>query len=196
MIKSLAALFFLLIFIAGCNSSLSNFKEGYKEIKAVDEAYAVSLSEYPINFADINLTTPIDMETATMMQKDFTGLKGKFENQKNRNGALLAYLDFRIKFLDAEIYYKSKLLIGAEGEIKDGFGCKHKPTIIESADYANMSAHSGYTAVFYLDKFLEEYPREASLAEVSGTWPMLMNTSFHQIEKDAISAKSLINKVC
>src|SRR3989344_3505317 len=105
-------------------------------------------------------------------------------------------ISYRILNLEAEKLYIQGQKYGSAGTTKDGFGCKSRPLIIESAGFRNMSALKGFEAVSLLNEFADKYPEEAKSIGLSSKNALFLNATFYPIWKDARSDSSIINHFC
>lgn len=191
MLKKVIAIIAILLLVGILLSYfLGEFQLGLSKVKKIDEEYGVSMSEYPLSFAEVN-QIPLTVNDITLMLDELRTLR---ENSKD--SALLQFLDFRISLLEAEMQYKLALALGKKGDVSDGFGCRDEPVIIEAAAYKNQSAQVGYRAVNHLTGFLTKYPRQAEIAGVPESWPVFLNASFQEIEKNAGGTIRFIKRVC
>lgn len=85
---------------------------------------------------------------------------------------------------------------GAIGTASDGFGCKQRPLIYESADFRNESAQKGFESLAILKEFLEKYPNEANSAGLGNRIIIFKNGYYVRLANDAKSDKGIVNKLC
>lgn len=172
----------LFVFIASCVQS-KDFNYGLKQINNLNSKYNTTMDIHP------NTISRIDS-----MISDFEEIKKlQLETGKEPFNYLISY---RLLNLEAE-----KLLIegqkyGDAGFTKDGFGCKQRPLIIESAQLRNRSALKGFEAVDWSRKFVAEYPKEAEIAGISLKSALFLNATFYQISTDARRDSNIINNFC
>ena len=172
----------ILIFIVSC-AQAKDFKYSVKQVNKIDSKYNTTIETYPNTVSKIN-----------SMIGDFEEIKKlQLEAGKEPFNYLI---DYRLLNLEAE-----KLLIegqkyGDAGFTADGFGCKQRPLIIESAQLRNRSALKGFEAVELSREFVEEYPKEAEIAGISLKSALFLNAAFYQISEGARKDSSIINKFC
>ena len=182
--KSYLTLFFvvLLLFIASC-AQAKDFKYGVKQANKLNSKYNTTMETFP------NTIPRIDS-----MISDFEEIKKlQLETGKDPFDYLI---DYRLLNLEAE-----KLLIegqkyGNAGFTADGFGCKQRPLIIESAQLRNRSALKGFEAVELSREFVEKYPKEAEIAGISLKSALFLNAAFYQVSEGARKDSSTISKFC
>ncbi len=172
----------LLIFIASC-TQIKDFKYGLKEIRKVNFDYNTTMETYPNTIQQIDL-----------MLNDFAELK-KTE-LINGQEPFTYVIGYRMLNLEAEKLYIESQKYGRSGTTKYGFGCKSRPLIIESSSLRNSSALKGFEAVELLREFIDEYPEEAKLANLSEKNALFLNATFYQVSRDARRDGSLINNLC
>lgn len=177
--------FFLIVIllgILGC-SQLIDFNYGIKQINAIDARYNASIERYPKNIDDIR-----------QMLKDLSGLKSL---QLSYGQEQFNYLiDYKILNLEAEKLYIESQKFGSSGTTKNGFGCKSRPLITESAHLRNQSALKGFEAVSLLREFVAKYPKESNSAGLSEKNALFLNATFYLVAKEAKSDNSIINRFC
>jgi hypothetical protein len=172
----------VLIFIVGCVQA-KDFNFGIKQINALNSKYNTTMENYPKSINEINL-----------MVDDYNELKKlQLENgQKPFNFVI----NYRILNLEAERLYIEGQKYGFAGTTKDGFGCKSRPLIIESASLRNKSALKGFEAVDLLREFVDKYPKESKLIGLSAKNALFLNATFYQISTEARRDSNIINHFC
>lgn len=171
-----------LLLIAGCMQE-KDFGYGVKQINKLNSKYNTTMETYPKTIAQID-----------SMLHDLGELK---KIQLKRGNEPFNYvIDYRLLNLEAEKLYISGQKYGGAGTTKDGFGCKSRPLIIESALLRNSSALKGFEAVDLLNEFASTYPEEAKLAGLSFKNALFLNATFYQVSNDARRDSSIINRFC
>ncbi len=171
-----------LLLIAGCIQE-KDFGYGVKQITKLNSKYNTTMETYPKTIAQID-----------SMLHDLGELK---KIQLKRGNEPFNYvIDYRLLNLEAETLYISGQKYGSAGTTKDGFGCKSRPLIIESALLRNSSALKGFEAVDLLNEFASKYPEEAKLAGLSFKNALFLNATFYQVANDARRDSSTINHFC
>lgn len=172
----------ILMLIAGC-TQVKDFKYGAKQIVELNSKYGVNMETYPD-----------DVPKIESMLEDYKELK-KLQLEKGQE-PFTYVVDYRILNLEAEKLYIQGQKYGASGTTADGFGCKQRPLIIESVALRNSSAKKGFAAVDLLMGFIEKYPTEASLANLSYKNALFLNATFYRISRDALRDSGVINNFC
>lgn len=172
----------ILLLVLGCGKPM-DFDYGIKQINAIDSRYNASIEKYPKNIEDIG-----------QMLKDFSGLKSL---QLSYGQEQLNYIiDYKILNLEAERLYIESQKFGGSGTTKNGFGCKSRPLVTESAHLRNQSALKGFEAVSLLREFVAKYPKESNSAGLSEKNALFLNATFYLVAKEAKSDSSIINRFC
>ncbi len=172
----------ILVFTLSCDVP-KDFDYGIKKINETNNKYGVTLETYPKEIEQLNL-----------LFNDLTELK-KINLTKDKE-PFNYLIDYRIKNIEAEKLYIASQKYGIIGTTKDGFGCKSRPFIIESAQLRNLSALNGFEAIQLLQKFIDEYPSQAKTAGFSQKNVLFGNATFSVILKDAIKDNKVINNFC
>ena len=175
-------LIFALIFIVGCVQT-KDFNYGISQINALDTSYNTTIDTYPKNIKQIGL-----------MLNDLMELK-KLRLESGQE-SFNYIIDYKILNLKAEKLFIEGQKYGDAGTTKNGFGCKIRPLIIESASLRNKSALNGFEAVNLLREFVYKYPKEANSVELSFKNALFLNATFYQISKDAMMDSNIINYFC
>ena len=105
-------------------------------------------------------------------------------------------VDYRIHNLEADKLYIQSQKYGDAGTTKNGFGCKIRPLIIESAHLRNNSALKGFEAVNLAYEFIKRYPEEAKFVNLSNKNALFLNATYYQVSKDAVKDSGIINYFC
>lgn len=172
----------MLVFVLGCAQS-KDFRYGVNQINSLNSKYNTNLETYPKDVQQID-SMVVEYEELKKVQL------GKGKEQFNY------LIDYRILNLEAEKFYMLGQRFGMSGTTKDGFGCKQRPLIIESAELRNRSALRGFAAVDLLKEFVLKYPEEASFVNLSDKNALFLNATFYQISRDARRDSSIINSFC
>ena len=172
----------ILLFIAGC-SQAKDFNYGMSQLNAVNAKYNVTMETYPESFEKID-----------SMRNEMGELK-KLQVQSGQE-PFSYVVNYRLLNLDAERLYIEGQKYGLGGTTKQGFGCKSRPLITESAALRNKSALKGFEAVSLLREFIDKYPYEANLVPLSLKNALFLNATFYQISKDAKRDSGVINQFC
>ena len=171
-----------LILIVGCTQA-KDFKYGLEKINSLNSKYNTTMETYPRTILKID-----------SMAEEMNDLK-KLQLESG-NEQFNYVIDYRLLNLEAEKLYIESQKYGSAGTTKDGFACKPRPLIIESANLRNTSALKGFQAVELLGKFLMKYPDEAKSAGLSEKNALFLNATFYQISKDARRDSGIINQFC
>lgn len=175
-------LFIALLLILGC-AQAKNFSYGLKQVNILNSRYNTTMETYPKAITEIN-----------SMLKDYNELK---KMQLNSGQEPFNYvIDYRILNLEAEKFYIDGQRYGSIGTTKDGFGCKSRPLIIESAQLRNQSAQRAFDAVDLIRKFVQNYPDEAKQAGFSEKNALFLNATFYEVWREARRDNNIINAFC
>tara|TARA_Y100000031_G_scaffold137809_1_gene163205 strand:- start:692 stop:1339 length:648 start_codon:yes stop_codon:yes gene_type:complete len=180
-----------LIFVYGCATfseltgfaaSEITFKQGIKKINELDEKYEVDLK-----------TAPSAMDDVEELLTQFIGFKAVNELPE----PLEYLLDFKIKFLEAEKLNLEGWQWGKGSTTDYGFGCrKGYARVKEAAKLRNQSAQKGYEAVDALQKFVDQYPKQAKSLDLGQKDVLVLNALYFQIEEKAIKDDKIIESAC
>lgn len=168
--------------LAGC-SPARDFGYGLKEIDAINIKYNVTMS-----------SSPVGMQRIDSMIADLDKIKG-LELGAGKE-PFIYLIEIRLLNLKAEKLYIESQKYGASGTTKNGFGCKIRPLIIESASLRNQSALKGFEAAGLLEEFVGKHPEDAALAGFSFKSVLFLNATFYEIYREAGADSSTINKFC
>ena len=105
-------------------------------------------------------------------------------------------IDYRLLNLEVEKLFIFGQKYGDSGFTKNGFGCKSRPLVIESAALRNSSALKGFEAVDLLREFVNKYPKEAKSVGLSNKNALFLNATFYQIYGEAVADSNVINYFC
>lgn len=173
-----------LLIAAGCaQAKEKGFDYGMEQIKALDSRYNSSIEIYPKSIKAID-----------QMLNDLSQLKsaGLSSAQEQFNYVI----NYRVLNLEAEKLYIQSKEYGDSGTTKNGFGCKLRPLILESAQLRNQSALKGFEAVGLLREFASKYPKESGIAGMSEKSALFLNATFYLVLKDANKDSNIINYFC
>ena len=174
-----------LLLIGGCLSisQKKDFSYGLEKVNQLNLKYNTTMDTYPRNIQKIE-----------SMLADFMELK----KLKLDEGQWPFYylIDYEVLNLEAEKLYILGQKYGSSGTTKEGFGCKSRPLIIESAQLRNSSAINGFNAATLLKEFIDKYPDEANSVGFSQKNVLFLNATFYQISKEAKRDSSVINYFC
>ena len=173
----------MLIFIASC-SNAKDFGYGLKQINTVNSRYNTTIETYPQETKDVEL-----------MIHDFTELKKVSLDKDQKQFEII--IDFRLLNLEAEEFYRiDALKYGDLGTTKTGFGCTLRPLITESVALRNASALKGFESVALLKVFIDDYPKESKLSNLSYKNVLFINATFYSRYHDARQDSDIINNFC
>jgi len=175
-------LIFLAVFILGC-ARAKNFEYGVAQINNVNSKYNATMQTYPQSIDKIDL-----------MINDLSELK-KIQLDKDQEQFYYT-VNYRILNLQAEELFIESQKYGDYGTTKNGFGCKARPIIIESASLRNSSALKGFEAVELAREFASKHPQEASLVNLSLKNALFLNATFYKMSTDAETDSNIINYFC
>lgn len=180
---ALIAIIIAVLVVYGCaNSSNMGFMEGIGKIDKFDEKYNSSIKMPPATTAGID-----------ELKAQLTGFKAANKLPEPLNNLV----DFRIAFLDAEKLNAEGWQWGKGSTTEFGFGCKKGyERIKESARLRNASAQKGYGAVDMLESFVEKFPNEAKIANLTQKDVLALNAMYFQIEEKAKKDLSVIESFC
>lgn len=168
--------------LTGFAASKMTFRQGVKKISEIDEKYGATLKSAP---AEVN-----DVEG---LLAQFTG----FRTINELSEPLEYLLDFKIKFLEAEKLNLEGWQWGRGSTTDYGFGCrKGYARVKEAARLRNESAQKGYEAVEVLQKFVEQYPKEAKSLNLTQKDVLVLNALYFQIEEKALKDARIIESAC
>ena len=173
---------FILFFIVGCTQA-KDFNYGIKQINNINFKYNTTMDTYPPHLNQI-----------ISMNDDLKELKKiKLEAGQEPFNYII---DYRLLNLEVEKLFIFGQKYGESGTTKNGFGCKSRPLVIESAALRNNSALKGFEAVDLLREFVSNYPKEANLVGLSFKNAIFLNATFYQISKDAVGDSNIITYFC
>jgi len=158
--------------------------------------YNYAMSEFNRTMGKYNST----LENLPDTTKEMESLQNEIKSMQlglDRDADAFKHLvDYTVLVLEAE---ESKIRgesYGTIGTVSDGFGCKQRPLIYESADFRNKSAQKGFESLALLKEFLENYPNEAKSAGLGNRTIIFRNGDYAKLANEAKSDKSTVNKLC
>ena len=171
-----------LLMAYGCQvSSELTFQEGIKKLDEIEQKHGASLKMPP------NSTERIDSLVADL---------NEFESNNKLSEPMLAFMDFKLKYLESSRLYLDGWKWGKGSTTDYGFGCKGYARIKESAAIRNQSAQKGYEAAGVLNTFLEKYPEEAKIINLTRLEVMALNASYYQVAEKAAKDAKVIEGFC
>ena len=168
----------LIIFLFGCSQ---NADSGIiQKINEVNDKYGTTMESFPAS-----------VEMVDDMLKDFKSIKemdpySKFDD----------LLDFRIKTLEAGKLYLKGTRYGNMGTTSQGFGCKSRAIIIESANLRNQSSQISFEAVNILLQVLKDDPEIAEQFSLTGKTALLQNATAYSLFETARKDIKTMNNLC
>ena len=174
-----------LLLVIGCarTNQTTDFSYGNGKLNEINYRYGTDMQSYPANLSKIDL----------MM-----GELAQLKNLKLGNGQepFEMIVGFRILSLEAQKLYISGQKYGDWGTTVNGFGCKRRPLIIESASLRRKSSSKGFDAAEELERFVNDYPKEASSINMSNKSVLFYNATFYEILNEAEADIHTINYFC
>ena len=180
--KNLCVIIALLLFVVGCSKPM-DFNYALGRINEVNGKYGTDLQSYP---AEANKIDSLVDELSGLKKEKLSGGQEAFD----------VLVDYRILNLEAEKLYLESQKYGNAGGTKNGFGCKRRPLILESASLRNMSSLKGFEAAKKLSTLVKDYPKEAAIANLSSKNVLFFNATFYDIANEAESDSNIINSFC
>jgi len=172
----------LLCLLAGCAKS-KDFSYGLGQMDAVNSKYNITYSSYP---ADVN-----QIDVIINSYRELKELKLDKDQE-----AFNELVDYRLLTFESDKQFVNSLKYGDAGTTKKGFGCKIRPLIIETVKFKNESAMKGFEAISKLKDFVDKYPQNSKLANLSQKDVIFLNASFYELSKDANRDSNIINSFC
>jgi hypothetical protein len=172
-----------LLLIIGCTEKSLDFEHGLGLINEIDLKFGTNLQTFPKDIK--NLDTMADNLKSLKKIKLDSGQE-PFE----------MIVDFKLLNLQAGKLFIQGNKYGSTGYTKDGFACKPRPLIIESASLRRESANTGYAAVGLGWDILSEFPNEAELAGLNQRDIVFLNGTFFRFYEEASKDISTINPRC
>ena len=178
---NILALLVLLLF-AGCSTEITSFESGDREMKIVNEKYGVDFKAFPA-----------EIEKAVLMRNDLKVIEGKSSNAPESFNLLFNY---RMKTLESTIIHLEAWKHGKKASTREGFGCKSLPIVFNSSILRNASAQRGYEALKVLQDFIDEYPEEAALINITQRDVVFSNAFYYEVENEAGRDRRIIEHFC
>jgi hypothetical protein len=172
----------VLVLIIGCTTWIVSFDGGIKEMDKIDEKYGVDLKNMPATIED-----------SVLMRKDLKELE---QLSFNAPESFKLFLDYRLKSIEANIIHLEAWKEGMLASVRDGFGCKSLPIIVNSSILRNISAHRGYEAVEILQEFVDKYPEEAASINITQRDIVFTNLYYYEMEKEAARDRIIVEHFC
>lgn len=167
----------------GCASSSElTFEKGVEKIEEIDKKYNTTIKSPPDSIPEI--------------QSLIAQLVG-FEAVNDIPESLSYLLDFRIKFLEAEMLNAQGWQWGRGSTTEWGFGCKKGyERITNSSKLRNASSLKGYEAIDVLKEFIDKFPDEAKSLNLGQKDVLVLNAEYFQIEEKAVKDARVVWKMC
>lgn len=181
MLKQIFLIMALALMI-GC-AQAKDFTYGFNQIASLNSKYNATMDASP---SSINKIDAMHDDLLTLKRLELTSGKEPF----------LELINYRILNLEAEKSYIKSQKYGSAGTTAQGFGCKIRPLIMESASLRNNSALKGFEAVSALREFLNKYPQESKSAGLTNKDALFLNAAFYRISQEAEKDSNVINHFC
>ena len=178
----LYAVLFVLLFVIGCDSSISSFDRGIDEVMEVYNKHEVPLK-----------AVPNTMEKAVLVRND---LKEIEEKSSLAPESFKLFLDYKIESIEANIVRLEAWKHGNKATVKDGFGCKALSIVVNSSKLRNYSAQKGRESLAVLQEFIDNYPEEASSLNITQRDIVFSNAYYHSVEEQAKADRRIIEYFC
>src|SRR3989344_5941354 len=163
----------LTINLTGFTVFQNKFSKNLGELNSINSKYNTNL-----------YTFPLTIEKGELLLEDLNGMKDGLSEVPEPFKLLL---DIRIKLVESDIYFKEGWKYGKGSTTKYGFGCKKGLQRLRNATFnRNMSSQIGYAAVSLMKEIIEEYPKEAEIANITSKHVLFLNATFYQEQKDAV----------
>ncbi len=172
----------LLVLLAGC-AKTKDFSYGLSQMNAVNSKYSITPNSYP---ADVN-----KIDIIMNSYKELKSLRLDKDQE-----AFNELVDYRLLTFGSDKQFVNSLKYGDAGTTKKGFGCKIRPLIIETVKFKNESAVKGFEAISKLKDFVDKYPQNSKLANLSQKDVIFLNASFYELSKEANTDSGTINYFC
>ena len=175
---------FLLVIIYGCaNQGAVGFNDGVKKINEFDKQFGAAMKVPPNSTEGVN---------GLLAQ-----LVGFGAANADMDRSLANLLDFRIKSLEAEKLHIEGWQWGRGSTTDWGFGCnKGSARVLNSSSIRNASAQKGYEAVDALELFIDSYPKQAGILNLTQKDVLFLNAAYQQVEEKANKDVRLISSLC
>ena len=174
-----------LLFIIGCSplNNAKDFSYGLRQISMIDSKYNSTMGKYPGSLAQIDA-----------MIKDYVDLKGIHLDKEQEQFSYV--VEYKTLSLQSERLRILGDKYANSGSTKEGFACKLRPLIVESAMLRNQSAHKGYGATRVMNEFIDKYKNYAESAGLFARDVLFLNATYYQFAKDAKKDSGIINNFC
>ena len=144
--RSIFVLILICLLLISCTRPM-NFKDGLLEFNSIMQKHSSTFDKLPNATKELE-TLKFELKA---INQDLTTGKEPFKYLIDYTKLLLESEELKIR---GESY-------GSIGKASDGFGCKQRPLIMESATFRNNSAQKGFESLKVLQDFQEKYPTEA-----------------------------------
>ena len=172
----------ILLLLVGCSTEITSFESGAEEMKIVNEKYGVDFK-----------TLPAEIEKAVLMRNDLKVIEGKSSNAPE---SFNLFFDYRMKTLESNIIHLEAWKHGKKASVREGFGCKSLPIVVNSSILRNASAQRGYEALEVLQGFIDKYPEEAASINITQRDVVFSNAFYYEVEREAGRDKRIIEHFC
>lgn len=169
-----------LIKLTGFSVVQKEFENDLNKLNIINEKYNVNLVSFPDT-----------KEKDESLLDELSQLRNVVESEQFN-----LLLDFRIKLIESDIFFKEGWKYGRGSSLKYGFGCKGLPRLRNATTDRNKSSQIGYEAVAIMNEFIDKYPEEAEFANLTLKQSLFLNASFYKEEKDSRRDIRIIESLC
>jgi hypothetical protein len=174
--------FVLLVMVAGC-TPVQDFSSGAEKILEIHDNNNSSLTKYS---EDKNAVDGIYKEMELLDELELQQDQAAFE----------LLLDYQLNFLEAESIFLESQKHGELASTSNGFSCKPRVLIIDSALMRNEASFMAEKAITSLKALLENYPEQAAAVNLSESDLSDLSIVFDAIKRSAQEDVSTIDKFC
>lgn len=172
----------LILIIAGC-SQARDFSYGIDQVNKVNSGHNISFDYYTG-----------DEDKLDAIGNSYRELKDTKLNSDQ--DAFSGFMDYLILDLESKKNFVKSLRYGDVGTTKMGFACKSRPFILETAAFKNQSAIDGFNSMTKLKGFIDSYPKQAGMLNLSQKDIVFRNATYYQLAEDAEVDSGVINEFC
>ena len=151
----------LAIFLAGCSQGEYTFRQGFEDMKKIDNRYDINFHKEKLNGTMVNL------ELVNDVLQDLESLQRKVQQKKGPEVQdVVGLLEARMEMIESQRYWILAKMIGPRGVTRDGFACSDAPYVREASLYYAQSWQHAIDAQRILDEILA---RNQATWEIIGT---------------------------
>ncbi len=184
--KTLAAVLFLALFLASCQTDrITSYEQGVSQMESLQDKYGATFEKSP--------PTP---QAISSLSSELSSLRLKVTENLDTE-PLLLLIDYRMNLLESDRLLLEGFKWGAASTTEPGFGCKRgSERILNSSQLRNSSANAGHASLASLQQFVNAYPDQSKALNLSQRTILTLTTTFAIVQNQAEKDHRIIMNFC